>query len=308
MSIDDGGAYDPRMQYQGPASNCVIAGKALGWLSCSAYGMAMGVDDATIGLKRPSGCSIRRRTGDTSGGLTLRQVANAAFALVGVYVDVRVGSGVIAPSGAARALREGRSFGLQGNTGALIGTPSRSTGTGVNHYVHVSRGRGWQQVGGLWRPAEALVFDPAADGRWGGWGMAAKGPDWWPWSRVLDFAATLRPWGDTDPRKLGPGKMYAGFFPDAEPHVHLRWSARRTVPWPDRTRVEAKAGLRVNVYDRPDHVAGRTVRTLPADALFVAQQVTTSGALYRDSRKWYGNHAGTEWIHEYRLRREGGTT
>jgi hypothetical protein len=48
--------------------NCVIDGEALGWASCTAYSMAMGIDSATAGAKRPSGCKIRKLTGDKDKG------------------------------------------------------------------------------------------------------------------------------------------------------------------------------------------------------------------------------------------------
>ena len=79
-------AVRPVFQKQGPATNCVIEGEALGWASCTAYSMAMGIDSATAGRKRPSGCKIRKLTGDKEKGLMLSQVAEVALE----HYDVRV--------------------------------------------------------------------------------------------------------------------------------------------------------------------------------------------------------------------------
>ncbi len=100
----------PVFQRQGPAANCKISGKELGWESCTAYSMAMGIDAFTGGRHRPSGCKIREATGDTVGGLTLRQVADAAQSRYGIRVAVRSGGTTIAPEKAARLIRAGRGF------------------------------------------------------------------------------------------------------------------------------------------------------------------------------------------------------
>src|SRR5829696_8283961 len=194
----------PIFQRQGPASNCKIAGKQLGWESCTAYSMAMGIDAFTGGRLRPSGCKVREGTGDTTGGLTLRQVADVAQSRYGIRVAVRSGGTTIAPEKAARLIRAGRGFVLQGNAAVLIGTPSQSTGGPVNHAIWVQAVRGG--TGDV--PDQVLVYDPAADGRRG----LAKGPQWWPWSRLLAYAADLR-MDDAGIRRLGPGRLYAGFLP-----------------------------------------------------------------------------------------------
>ena len=74
-------AARPVFQHQGPATNCVIGGRKLGWSSCTAYAMAMGIDSATGGAHRPTGCKIRDLTDDTDDhGTNLRQVAEVAEA------------------------------------------------------------------------------------------------------------------------------------------------------------------------------------------------------------------------------------
>jgi hypothetical protein len=288
--------FRPEFQQQGPASNCVIDGKQLG-----AFGMAMLIDASTLGRKQPSGCAVRRGTNDTVGGLTLPQVANVASRDYGVPIEVRVGSNIATPSTLAARLAAGRKAVIQGNTGVLVGRRQQSTGGPVNHLLEVNDSADWRTVNGLHRPNDVLVYDPAADGRRAGWGVADQGPTWWPWELVLQFAAALNPWGDS--RRLGAGRLYAGFGPDVEPYVILRHGGVRTVPFPDRTRayLPTQPDGRVNVYDRPDQRDGQVVRTMAHGDLFLAWQVTDSGALFRDSRLWYGNRNGTEWVHEYRL-------
>lgn len=300
-------ARDPAFQQQGPACHCQIDGKCLGWLSCSAYGAAMNIDDATLGGKRPSGCSVRRLTDDTSGGLTLPQVAAVARGHYGVEVEVHVGSGVTSPAHVARRLRDDWCVDVQGNTSALKGTPWRSTGSGVNHYVHVSRGREYaRNSAGVLVPGDVLVFDPAADGRSAAWGRADQGPSWWTWSTLLRFAAALHPWGEGDPRVLGPGKMYAGCSQVAD--FRPAYGGVRTSPFPDRTRAKCPPKDRVNVRSAPTHHYDNVVGKLKDGELFVAYQRTTKGSEFAGSTRWYGNRLGTEWVHEARLTHEGGGT
>jgi hypothetical protein len=316
----------PKFQKQGPASNCVILKKPLGWKSCTAYSMAMGIDAATAGARRPSGCRVRKLTGDIEGGLKLRQVADVALEHYDVRVAVRTGWNTIAPEKAARLARSGRGFVLQGNTEALIGTKSQSTLGPTNHAVWVNEVKGGTDD----KPDKALVYDPAADGRVRNGIKFAEGPRWWPWERVLAFAAALRPDGDGG-QKLGPGKFYAGFVPrrpaaptgatpgpvapmDGEldgPLATFRDGAKPTKPFPDRVRASVVKGRRVNVRQRPDRLrAGDIVDRIPDGTLFVAYQVITNGARPpgSKSRTWYGNRHGTEWIHASGLRRIGGST
>lgn len=287
-----------RWQPQGPASRCVIQGHALGWLNCTPTSFAMGIDKSTLGAKRLTGCDVRESTGDVAGGTTLLQCEPFAEK-AGVKVDVYVGSKVVPPYWLAVQMQAGRGCVLQGNTSALISTPFRSTGSGVNHAAWVNDVRG----GKLGEPAEALVYDPAADGHQASWGKAAQGPAWWPWSRVIRFAHALHPWGDDDPRTLssmGIDGVYVAVFPDTEPHVHLRYGASRTSPFPDRLRVNVPA---VYTHSTPAYgTANRIEPRLHRDDLFVAfQRVTKPDAV------WFGSHDGTRWIPKSKVRNIGGT-
>jgi hypothetical protein len=316
----------PKFQKQGPASHCIIKKKHLGWKSCTAYAMAMGIDAATDGTRRPSGARVRKLTGDTEGGLKLGQVAEVAHEHYDVRVAVRTGWNTIAPEKAARLARSGRGFVLQGNTEALIGTKSQTTLGPTNHAVWVNEVKGGTDD----KPEKALVYDPAADGRVRNGIKFADGPRWWPWDRVLEFAADLRPNGDGG-KRLGPGKLYAGFVPRRPkappgatpapigpmggeldgPLATFRDGAKPTKPFPDRVRANVAKGHRVNVRERPDRLQkGDIVDRIPDGTLFVAYQVITNGAKPPGSKSgtWYGNRHGTEWIHESGLRRIGGST
>lgn len=313
----------PKFQPQGPESRCTINGLKLGWKSCTAYAMAMGIDAATAGRQRPSGAKVRKLTQDTSGGLNLRQVAEVAQEHFGIRVAVRTGWNTIAPARAARLARSGRGFVLQGNTGALIGTRSQSTIGPCNHAVWVNEVAGGTDD----EPEKALVYDPAADGRHRVGRDFSNGPGWWPWERVLAFAAGLRA-GDEAGPPLGPGKFYAGFVPrrdDAPPPeppspgpppppvrqkvaVKLRFGAARTKPFPDRVRANVRKGHRVNIRSRPDRLLKPDIiDRVPDGSLFIAFQRVRNGARPPGaaSRVWYGNREGTEWIHESGLRRIG---
>jgi hypothetical protein len=309
----------PRVQHQGPASHCKVDGHKLGWVSCTAYSMAMGIDAYTAGDQHPKGCAIRKHTGDTESGLTIRQVAEVAQEHYDVLVTRRTGSNVIAPEKAAELAGKGRGFVLQGNTGALLGTKSQSTKGPVQHAVWVQR----VEFDANGRPAFAVVFDPCADGRrLSSTRDAPKAPQKWPWDRVLAFASALQL---GEGRELGPGRFYAGFVPRLRPSpvpgsanliqdvpdVTLRFDARKTAPFPDRTRAKPPAGRRVNVRRRPDRLDPDDVTDKLGDGdLFIAYQRTSTGAKPPGSRSrtWFGNRDGTAWVHVSGLRHVGGST
>ena len=103
---------------------------------------------------------------------------------------------------------------------------------------------------------------------------------------------------------IGLGKVYAAFTIDTEPHVHLAFGAKRTSPFPDRTRAIGGGNLR----SAPKLADSYIVRALKDGELFTAFQVTDAGAQYHGSRRWYGDHTGQRWVHSSRLTNTGGST
>lgn len=287
----------PAFQAQGPDTNCVINGHALGWDSCTAYSTAMGVDGHSGGHYRPSGCTIRRHVGDTTGGLTLPQVAKAVRELYAIDIHCYTGSQVIEPERLAAFIRAGRRSVVQGNAVAMVGSPFQSTSGAVNHAVFVNEVRG----GSIDRPAEALVYDPAADGRKRGYHVD-QGPSWWPWTQVLEFCAKLQPSGSGP--QLGPGKVYAGVFPDSEPHVKLVPGGRRSAPFPDRARANEKA-----VWIHTNRKKGTKSRKYGvANGTLLVFYQYAPGDSHDGSNLWGGNDDGTEWVHLANCRHVGGET
>jgi hypothetical protein len=193
---------------EGPDTACILHGQKLGWANCTCLSFGMGIDRSTLGAVRLSGCQLRDESGDYVGGTSIDQMAIVA-ARHHVVVDVRTGPRVVPPHWAAIQLQNDRAISLAGNASALVRTQFRSTGGPVNHNILVNEVQG----GAVGTPLRALVYDPAANGRAAPWGRSKLAPQWWPWSLVLAFAAALRPWGDADPRLLGPGRWYAGVFP-----------------------------------------------------------------------------------------------
>lgn len=281
--------FRPEFQPQNPAvSHC-----DLGWLSCTSFAMAMLIDRSSLGVKQPSGCSVRRQTGDKVGGTTLNQNALVAEA-IGIDVTVRVGARVISPESAARELKKGRSVVVQGDAGAMVGGPHQSTNGPVAHAVYVNEGRHWD--GDM--PAEVLVYDPAADGRRSG---IDRGPSWWKWTELLKFAAALRPDGPSGPR-LGPGRWYAAFGPDTEPHVLLWPGAVKSDPFPDRMRAK-----------RGGEKTGTPVYAAPMTTAKIVRRFAHKGDLWLGYQRllgkgWYGNQDGTEWVQGGQMDYEGGST
>ncbi len=295
----------PVFQHQGPASNCVIDDIELGWESCTAYAMAMLIDVATNGDKRPRGCAVRIKVTpeDDAGGLTLRQVADVAAEKYGVIVSVRTGANAVSTAKATEQISKGRGFLLQGNNEAFKGKGD------ADHAIWVNEVRG----GTLAEPAEALVYDPQR-----------KAAVWIKWRKVLAFGAALH-LNKSGTRKLGPGFLYAGFPPPRptpkemaampapviDSGVELRFGAKRTARQPDRVRATAPAGRRVNVRRRPDSLAKKhIVDTLVDRELFEAFQRTENGKKPAGSKSpvWFGNKDGTLWVHESGLKHIGGPT
>jgi hypothetical protein len=294
----------PKYQQQGPDTNCKVTKNGttylLGWDSCTAYSAAMAQDSTTGGRQQPSGCAVRRATNDVSGGTTVPQVSDALFNLYGTNILRYTGSSVITPQRLAAYIRAGRKAIAQGNADALIGTTFRSTGGSVNHCVYINEVRG----GTVSEPHEALVYDPAADGRHAGWGTADQGPSWWPWSLVKKFCANLQPGNPINMARLGPGKVYCGIFPDSEPHLFLVSGGRKASPFPDRTRAaEPVVWVHTN---RKKGTASRKY-SVKSGTLLVLWQYAI-GDVHEGSNLWGGNDDGTEWVHLKNLSHVGGNT
>jgi hypothetical protein len=216
--------------------------------------------------------------------------------LYGLSVATYTGPNVIPPSRVAHYVRAGRRVVIQGNTSALLGKSQQSTAGGVNHAVMINEVRG----GTLDEPKEALVYDPAADGRKRSYHVD-QGPSWWPWSLVKLFCSHLRPTGETGAR-LGPGKVYAGVFPDSEPHVSLRTGAIRTNPFPDR----ARAARDIGIYSSPSSSSKR-LYGIKNGTLIVGYQRTQGNSSW-GSTWWTGNDDGSEWVPSGALKYLGGSS
>lgn len=275
----------------------MLQGKDVSWLNCTPASVAMAVEKATLGRLRPSACEVRDYTGDTVGGTTLPQCVAYATAH-GINVDTRVGGNVAPRAWLATQVQAGRGVVIQGNTGPLRGTRFRSTGTGVNHAVYWNECRG----GTVGHPAECLIYDPAADGRTAGWGKADQGPSWWPYDVVLAFCAALHPWGESDPRtlrSLGITGAYAAVFPDTEPHVHTKYGATRTSPFPDRVRIDVAY---VWLHSTPAYGTANRAGKVYRNDLFISYQRVMKG-----SQLWLGDHNGNRWVRGDKVRNIGGS-
>lgn len=277
---------------EGSAHPCKIDGKDLTWTQCTPLSTSMLIDRSSLGQQHPDPCRFRKLTGDTSGGTTLLQCRTVAEDVYGVPMDVHTGSNVCTPYYLGYQLYLGRGAVLQGNCSAL--------GKGnINHAVEINQGQGYQLIGTTQQvssPTRCVVYDP--------W---SKGWAYWSWDKVKAFAAALRPWGEGDSRVLGPGKMYAMFGPDTEPHVHLHFNgSRKTTPFPDQQQVQSPVkGKRVNVRSGPgtNHAV---VTALPSGTKWTSFQVTDVGQVLAGSGRWWGNHDGDRWIHDSGLIGRGG--
>jgi hypothetical protein len=291
----------PQFQPQNPAKS----GCKLGWLSCTCFACAMLLDIAFFGTKIPKGCTIRTKTGDTSGGTTLPQVDSVATNSYGVNLETHTGGNVASYEYAAKQLKAGRAFILQIGTHPLLSTKFRSTAGSINHAITIGEGRGWKKnAAGWYEPKEVLWYDPAADGRHS---YVDQGPSWIPWWLVRQAAAALHPWGEDDSRTLGGNRMYAAFMPP--PKVRFRYGGTLATPTPDRVRVKSPvAGRSAVVRSRPTSLAKEyVVGPIANGTLWWAYQKTRgvqpSGST---SSLWYGDWTGTRWIHSSNIEFEGG--
>src|SRR4029077_5544165 len=175
--------YVATNQHEGPLCHCVVNGKCVGWVSCTAYGMATGAEQSTAGGTKPDGCKLRQATGDSVGGQTVSAIASVLAQSYGIRVEAYTGSSAYTPDYAYRRLMADRPFALQGSTGPLIPTIYKSTNNAVNHNVAVLAGRAW----GNGRPHDLLVGDPAADARRPD--ISGPNAEWWPVTLLERFAA-----------------------------------------------------------------------------------------------------------------------
>ncbi len=274
-------AIPSHFQKEGAASPCVLHGVNLSWKNCTTLSAAMGLSKSSIGRVEMSGCAVRSETNDYAGGTTLSQVQSVCSAH-GVSTEAHTGGNVASLFYLAYQGALGRGFILQGNT--------QPDGRGnVNHAVWVNHPIG----GTAGNPTVFRVYDP--------W---STGPADWSYAKTKAFMLALRPWGESDPRTLksmGVNGGYALVFPDTEPHVHLKYGAAKSSPFPDRTRINRTDGQWA--YKSPaTGEANRVKRYADNDLFIVYQYVTKSG------RKWAGSHAGGLWIPAASLSHVGGTT
>lgn len=182
----------PTFQPQNPA----ISGYSLGWKSCQAYSAAMaGSFDRQV-KKATTGEAVRRRTGDTVGGLTLAQVDAALNSLINVNLRVvyRMQFDEM-----ARLIDKGMGASLSLWYGPIADSRfDAGKGFRGNHQVFIPPG--W------------AAMDPLADGRPGAYRYRNE-----PYPRsLLKEAAGKLNLSATGYRPLGTGLVYVGLTRDVE--------------------------------------------------------------------------------------------
>jgi hypothetical protein len=262
-----------------------LDGSRYAGLNCTCAAAAMALDRHTLGVHKTTGAYVRALTGDTMGGTNLDQVDAALRSRWGVDLDVERGDTF---DRFYSRIKAGQGAILQGWAGVTKWTRwQASESFAGNHawFVNDHNENGF------------LVYDPLADGRRDG---IATSPMRIPKSVVAEFAAKLNV-ASEGYRALGVNRTYAAYTRDTEPHVHLKFGGRRTVPFPDRTR--ATGG---NLRSAPRLAAQYVVRPLDPGELLIFFQITDAGEAYKGSHRWYGNHDGTRWVHTSRLDHQGG--
>lgn len=131
---------------------------------------------------------------------------------------------------------------------------------------------GWREEGDL-----AGYFDPL-------WPQGAQGA-WWPWA---ELRGALWSSGHLTTKAKRPTTPP----PPPPPSVTLRYGATRYGPRTATVRGD-RTHVRTSPYTRSDNHR----RWLDAGAHFAVAQRTTRGERVAGSTTWYGNAAGTEWMH-----------
>lgn len=192
-------AYRPAIQLQ------LQAGCKLGPLSCTSFSFAMAGDRATLGKVVPKGCDVRKATGDTVGGTTLRQNAAALLAQWEIGLSsVFYGSF----EDFLGHLSEGRGAVIQFAYGLIRESIFRGSESFTGgHAAFVNE---YDKSAG-----KVLVYDPLADGRRAG---IAKGPDWWPVSLLKAAAGGLKV--NAAGTRVGFGKAWWAYTKVTSPVSH----------------------------------------------------------------------------------------
>jgi hypothetical protein len=260
-----------------------LTGTALAGSNCTPASGAMGGFTQTNGKRDLSPDTVRKATGDTSGGTNLDQIkfALARLGIAGWWGPYR---GMSIQSFWNNLRINHRAAVVQGASSATRGTKYQGSETfGGNHAWAIIQGRGWFKPAGStqYLPTDLLVGDPLCNGRRPG---IAKGFQWIPRRYVVEFFRRL----DIGGRQLGYGKVYALLTKDTWPHYHLKYGAVTTTP----RNVRVKAGYKIR-----SSPGGKVVRSTTGATGMQVWMVVTDGPLLGGSRKWYGNHEGNRWIH-----------
>ena len=204
MPIAGGALVIPTFQAQNPAIN----GYYLGWASCTCYTGAMAAAFHRQTKMVMSGESIRRRTGDTTGGTNLAQVTGALRSGWGINLEVTY---KLPWATFAKKVQGGAGAILQGWY-APIADSRFDAGNGFrgNHAMFVPPGWG--------------TMDPLADGRHPG--VYKYHGESYPPFLLKKFAGLLN-LATSGYRKLGDGYVYAAFTRDLIHSYHVQFLGGR---------------------------------------------------------------------------------
>lgn len=158
--------YHPRFVPQ-------LDGSILASKNCNMAAAATFADAVTLGIKRYTGAQMRRASGDTEGGTSLRAAVTALSRLAHLTLDLEDGLSWI---DLASAARRGFPFILHGDYDVL---PYGLQGSRTFKDIHSVFGLfddGW------------LIYDPLDDGRALSTGHAPQGPIFWPEVVVRAYA------------------------------------------------------------------------------------------------------------------------
>ncbi len=279
-------------------------GSTYQWLNCNCASHAMLAMRARHGLRPPAttatwpptGASVRKLTGDTSGGTTLQQ--NESALLKGYHIDTLV---LYRESFDAWVNRvaAGQPSVLSGSYSVIAPTQFDANNSAFfgNHAIYVNEINAARTA--------ALVYDPLADHRRS---TVPQGPQWWPLSLLKSYAGRLvmdLRLGTT----IGYGNVYASHLavpdgPIADPVV---------APVPTSTVVLKYGGIasgrgdwvvianqtrmRSTPYIDSGHPTANVVQYLAAGTRFHNSQTTLSGTSVAGSRRWLGSADGNHWLH-----------
>jgi hypothetical protein len=251
------------------------------WENCTMASGATAIDRHTLGRIRTTGARMRACQYDQSGGTDLSDLRVAWSRCFSQNLDVRL---KVSWATFIRTIKSGRGAVVVGWYSYIPLRYRGQTSASYGHAMFINEVRA--SDGAL------LLYDPLR-----------SSAIWIPQIYVKRYAGAMRLSGGGT---IGYGYIQAAFTKDTDglsapapstTTVVLRYGGIKITPTTYKAKIAAKQ--RRSPYIRSDNI----IRVASVGTAFKAYQRTNSGTNVGGSRVWYGNAAGTVWMHSSVLRK-----